>query len=331
MVKFVGGPSVGGYKSYINHTTAREGQWRMPRAYTRPKVDIKIKNYHYCNHGAVNTGYQLPAWLQWAQGIMGLVQGFIPATKEAPAQPEVNPLQAKVDELEAKIKELEQGKDPKKTEADPKVNEPATTVTTVEDKFDVSADAEAVTDTKKEEITTTTEAVVNKGRKRADGKVEYQGWKTLTASYGAPNTKEFRNWFRQEYLNGKDIWEIGTQNFPTEIEYPKGSGTIYKFNGDTFAKPIDLHDNSGNGSVSTADMAKRTKTNESSTTTYKGSAKATWTDENGKTQTATYTTPQGTTYKGPKEAKNAALAGIREKVPEQYRSNAKFQVGAREN
>lgn len=126
MVHFVGGPSVGGYKSYINHTTAREGQWRMPRNYARPKVDIKIKNYNYCNHGAVNTGFQMPAWLQWAQFGMSFLQGLFPAKQEAPAaQPEVNPLQAQLDEMQKKIDELtkqnEELKNKKPAESDPVV------------------------------------------------------------------------------------------------------------------------------------------------------------------------------------------------------------------
>lgn len=341
MVKFVGGPSFGGYSAYRNHVVAREGQFRVPRNYGCVKIKYTEKNYNYCNHGSYGFGgfggFQMPAWMQWMQFGLGWLQQLLPMFTPQPQpqpQPVVqpDPTPTKTDPTPTKTDPTPTKTDPTPTETDPTPTktdpEPAKEV---DDKFDVSANAEEVTETSEENITTTTEAVVKKGRTRSNGKVEYQGWETLTAAYKVPNTLAFRNWFRQKYLNGKDVWNVGTQHFPTEITYPEGSDNKYTFNGETFAKPIDIHDNSGTGSVTTADMGKQTKTNKTSTTTYKGSARATWVDEHGVEQHVTCPTPKGKKYATADEAKKAAIAEIRNQVPAQYRSNAKFQAGAREN
>ena len=90
-------------------------------------------------------------------------------------------------------------------------------------------------------------------------KVYYQGWQTLQAAYNAPNTPEFRNWFRKEFLEGKDIWETGskkdgpvTQHFEKEIVYEdKRHNKVYNltFNPEIFAKALDYYipdSNAGN-------------------------------------------------------------------------------------
>ncbi len=85
----------------------------------------------------------------------------------------------------------------------------------------------------------TEEVNVKKGYKR-NGTVHYWGWKTLANAYEVPNTKEFRNWFRETYLNGNDIWTAGaTQHFEKEITF---NGKTYDFNKATFeAEALDTH------------------------------------------------------------------------------------------
>lgn len=276
MVKFVGGPSVGGYKSYINHTTAREGQWKMPRNYAAPKLKVDIRNYNYCNNQTGYTGFQLPAWLQWAQFGMNFLQSLIPAPKEAPAaQPETNPLQAELDKLKEemeKLKKENQDLKNKPAEEKPKVEEPKK----AEDNSEISFNTETTgAEEAKEGKLLTTEAKTNIIKKRTDGKVNYQGWATLANAYGIPNTEDFRNWFRKEHLQGKTIWGVGTQNFPTEITY---KSQTYTFNGEKFATPLDINDPKKKGNVTTANMAAKRGEGtpaKAGTTTHSGTVSAT--------------------------------------------------------
>ncbi len=333
MVKFVGGPSVGGYKSYINHTTAREGQWRMPRNYGRPNVNIKVRNYNTCCHqSSVNTGFQLPAWLQWFQFGANLLQSFIPAPKqETPEAPATNSNDQTLKDLQKQIDDLK-----KENEALKKKPAPVETPETAEEaekpatSFDVEVSAEEVKDKKTEEITLTTEAPANITKKNSDGTVNFQGWNTLAKSYGVENTLEFRNWFRTEHLKNKEaaIWgAIENQNFPTTITY---NNKTYTFNAETFKNPIDTNDPTKNKKIETANMDQQTDTIETTTTTYKGRATATWTDKDGKSHTVTHNTTQ-TDFKDKDTAKRTALNAIKTQVPEEYRSSAKFKAGAGES
>ncbi len=99
-----------------------------------------------------------------------------------------------------------------------------------------------------EEITTVPVEV--KARVIKDGNVYYQGWQTLQKAYGAPNSAHFRNWFRQQFLNGKDIWEIGstktgpkTQHFEGKIQYTDKKGKVHNltFNKEIFANALDFY------------------------------------------------------------------------------------------
>lgn len=98
-------------------------------------------------------------------------------------------------------------------------------------------------------------------------RVYYQGWHTLQAAYEAPNTSHFRNWFRKEFLGGKDIWETGTkkggpktQHFEGKIEYKDRNGKIHNltFNEEVFAKAIDSYPvgNTGSGDAPTTGNTK---------------------------------------------------------------------------
>lgn len=294
MVKFVGGPSVGGYKSYINHTTAREGQWRMPRNYSRPNVNIKVRNYNTCCHqSSVNTGFQLPAWLQWFQFGANLLQSFIPAPKtETPEAPATNSndqtlkdLQKQIDDLKKENEALKKKPAPVETPVEePKVEVDNTVKDAGEIKFNTITLGEQAEEPDK---VLTTEVGVPKGKKKTNGDVDYYGWNTLTNAYGVPNTKEFRNWFRQKYLNGDDVWKAGTQNFPTEINYPEGSDTKYEFNkGKFLEKPLDTHHPTNKGSGvkegNTQKQVKKGHAAQAGYTTHGGSYTGT---VNGKTYT----------------------------------------------
>jgi len=107
------------------------------------------------------------------------------------------------------------------------------------------------------DTTTTTEEVQVQPRKRNGDHYEYQGWHTLQAAYKAPNTAHFRNWFRREFLDGKDIWQVGTQkggpstqHFEKNITYTDRNGKVYNltFDKDVFAKALDTRPiKDGNG------------------------------------------------------------------------------------
>lgn len=287
MVKFVGGfsPSTNAYKSYKNHTIAREGQWRMPRAYgsVKKEVKINIREYNYGGNYANYGGFQLPSWLQWAQFGMNWINQLIPQREYTPAtvQPQDNnPFAKELEDLKKEMEEL-------KAENEKLKNKPAETVPEVEepekekpkDSSEISFQTETTgAEEAKEGKLLTTEAKTNIIKKRSDGKVNYQGWTTLANAYGIPNTESFRNWFRKEHLQGKNIWEVGTQNFPTEITYPAGSNNKYTFNGDKFATPLDINDPKKKGNVSTANMAAKrgegTPAKEG-TTTHSGTVSAT--------------------------------------------------------
>lgn len=329
MVHFVGGPSVGGYKSYINHTTAREGQWRMPRNYARPKVDIKIKNYNYCNHGAVNTGFQMPAWLQWAQFGMSFLQGLFPAKQEAPAaQPEVNPLQAELDKLKEDMEKLKKENEElknKPTDTDPKVTNTPETETNAN--VDLSTEEVVTTETTPDTVEEKTVKVFNKTKKLNANQNEGYTWQSLQDAYVAedgstvPNSPSFRNWFRQTYLNGATDIGVNEQHYPKEITY---GGKTYKFDTGKY-KPHTINTSTGYNGTSAKTKAV-TETKKGTTTTrssWKGVAKATWTDKDGKTQTKTVTVSG-------MASKDATIKQLKADIKGQVPADAKITFGTKE-
>lgn len=290
MVKFVGGfsASTNAYKSYKNHTIAREGQWRMPRAYgsVKKEVKINIRKYNYGGNYANYGGFQLPSWLQWAQFGMNWINQLIPQREYTPAtvQPqdnnpfakELEDLKKEIEELKAENKKLKN----KPAETDPEVEEPETEKPKDSSEISFTKDVTEGQEAKEGE-TLTTPAMVKFGKKLADGRVQFQGWQTLADSYGVQNTAEFRNWFRQNHLKGldKDIWQPGVvQNFPTEINYPEGSDKKYSFDPDKFANAHDYHTPNGKSKVRVGNLAERKGPGTPATegkTTYTGTVKAT--------------------------------------------------------
>lgn len=123
---------------------------------------------------------------------------------------------------------------------------------------------------KPENVTTTVQVDVQAPQRKGN-RVYYQGWQTLQAAYEAPNSANFRNWFRDEFLDGKDIWETGTkkdgpktQHFEKEIEYTdKKSGKTYHltFNEEVFANAIDFYPINGGSGTGDAPSTGNTKPN----------------------------------------------------------------------
>lgn len=288
MVKFVGGPSDNSYKAYRNHTTAREGQFRIPRPTRSFKQEIKITNYHQCDGGAP-IGYQPPTWMVAAKMCLDFANQFIPQPTENTA-PDTNPFASELEDLQSQLEDLRAENERLKaqqTDAPPPAVEPDDNPDDVDtDTSEISITPITTEDTEATEgDLLTTPAVVRKGKRLSDNRVEYQGWQTLANAYGVPNTRDFRNWFRKEYLDGKDTWNVGTtQNFPTKITY---KGQEYTFKAETFATAADYHTpSSGGGEVSTNNMGERRgpgKPAQKGSTTYSGTVTAT---VGGKTYTA---------------------------------------------
>lgn len=173
----------------------------------------------------------------------------------------------------------EKGVDAKKkpTSTPPKPPEQSSTI---------KIDSEKTPDQERLNAETKTVAIPVAAPEKRGNKVYYQGWQTLQKAYGAPNSANFRNWFRKNYLGGKDIWETGSKNdgakiqhFEREIEYvdPK-TKKVYKltFNPEIFAKALDFYEINNN--TGTAPTVGNTKPNVKvsvtkipGTETYKGS------------------------------------------------------------
>ncbi len=327
MVKFIGGPSINAYKSYRNHTVAREGQWRnlRPSYNTKSTVNIKIRNYgnhghSYGGYGFGFGGFQLPAWMQWAQfGLNWLTQLF---PQKQPTVDETNPFAAQLEELKAENEELKkklEQKQPSPEPVKPNGEVPSGEVVTPDpgkgnveplpltNPEGVQVETETTPDASEIKIKTvttqgveakegellTTEVKVPKAKKNSsDNSIEYHGWNTLCNSYGIPNTREFRDWFRQKYLNGNDVWKSNTaQNFPNTIVYPEGSQNKYEFNKGKFLEaPLDKHfPKAGTSNVkegTTKAIRGEGTPAQAGKTTTTGSISATI---NGKTYTATAT------------------------------------------
>ena len=158
--------------------------------------------------------------------------------------------------------------------------------TTPEQSYTIKIDKDTTPDQEKLHSDVKTVSVEVAAPVKRGNKVYYQGWQTLQKAYNAPNTSNFRNWFRKEYLDGKDIWETGsqkdgpvTQHFERDIEYvdPK-TKKVYnlKFNSEIFAKALDFYEIDNNTGTAptignTKPNVKVTVTKIPGTETYKGS------------------------------------------------------------
>lgn len=327
----VGGsrPNHNSLKLYNQMSSAnvKEGQFRMMRNYSTPKLDIKIKqtNIHTCSTPSyVAPAPQVPWWMQ-ALNLFGM---FMPSeTPAAPATPEENPLQKQLDEANAKIKELEAAQ----KEKTPEVEKEKET-TEVQEDFKVEDDVkeEEITETTPDTVEEKTVKVNNQSRKISGNTYEGYTWTSLQNAYiaddgtPAPNSAAFRNAFRQAVLNGATDIGVGEQHYPKEFTF---GGKTYKFNMDKY-KPTQYTVDSGYGGTSAHTQAK-TETKKGKTTTtkvYTGTAKATWTDSTGKTTTKSSQTTEK--YKTADEARAAARTNLQEQVPEKHRSNVFFQTKA---
>ena len=236
MVKFVGSfqASPNAYKSYKNHTIAREGKWRIPRAYgsVKKEVKINIREYNYGGNYANYGGFQLPSWLQWLQFGFGLVNQYIPQRQAAPVTvppQDNNPFAKELEDLKKEIEDLKAENEKlkkKPVETDPEVEDPE------KDKpFDLKANVNLSTE---EVVTTnttpdteeeTTIKVNNTTKKVKDNTYEGYTWTSLQNAYVAedgstvPNNPSFRNWFRQTYLNNATDSGVNEQHYPKEITY----------------------------------------------------------------------------------------------------------------
>lgn len=339
MVKFVGGPSVNAYKSYKNHTIAREGQWRMPRAYgsVRKEVKINIREYNYQGNSYGGWGgFQLPGWLQWASFGMNWLNQIIPQRQAQqdtnpfaanPLQGQLDDMQAEIDKLKKENEELKKKKveEPKKEETKPVdinanvdlLTEEVETVNTTPDK--VEETTVQVNNTVK---------VIKKAQGNQNGVNEGYTWASLQNAYVAedgtsvPNSSAFRNWFRENYLNNATDIGVGQQHYPKEITY---QGKTYKFDTDKY-KPMQYDTNAGYGG-SSAKTQKGENIIKGTTTTdksWKGSATATWTDKDGKTQTKTVPlSGYGT--------KEELITALKEKIKDEVPSDAKITYKGKES
>ena len=158
--------------------------------------------------------------------------------------------------------------------------------TTPEQSSTIKIDKEKTPDQEKVHSDVKTVPVEVAVPKKEGNKVYYQGWQTLQKAYGAPNSANFRNWFRKEFLGGKDIWETGSQkngpaiqHFEREITYvdPKTKKEYnLTFNPEAFANPLDFYlvdKNDGKAPTigNTKPNIKVTVTKIPGTETYKGS------------------------------------------------------------
>lgn len=332
MVKFVGGPSPNAYKSYKNHTIAREGQWRMPRAYGSVKKEVKINireyNYHgnsYGNYG----GFQLPAWLQWLNAGMGWVNQFIPQPQETPVAPTPNNNDQTLEDLQKQIDELKKENEELKNKPTTEVEDPKKENKPVEinANVDLSTKEDVETTTTPDTVEEKTIQVNNKTRRVSGSTYEGYTWTSLQNAYVAedgstvPNSPSFRNWFRQTYLNNATDIGVNEQHYPKEITY---GGKTYKFSTDKYKPTQYTVDNGYKGT--SAHTSAVTETKKGTTTTkssWSGVAKATWTDKDGKTQTKTITVSG-------MESKEAAIAKLKADIKGQVPAEAKLQFGAKE-
>lgn len=334
MVKFVGGfsPSTNAYKSYKNHTIAREGQWRMPRAYgsVKKEVKINIREYNYGGNYANYGGFQLPSWLQWAQFGMNWINQLIPQREYTPAtvQPQDNnPFAKELEDLKKEMEELkaenEKLKNKDKVEEPKKEDKPVD----INANVDLSTEEEVKTTTTPDTVEEKTIKVNNKTRKVSGNTYEGYTWTSLQNAYVAedgstvPNSPSFRNWFRQTYLNGATDIGVNEQHYPKEITY---GGKTYSFNTDKYKPTQYTIDNGYKGT--SAHTSAVTETKKGTTTTkssWSGVATATWKDENGQEHTKTV---KVSGMESDKAARTKLEADIRAQVP----ADAKIKFGTKE-
>lgn len=332
MVKFVSGPSVGAQKSYYNHRIAREGQFRIPRAYgsVKNEVNIKVRNYHYCG-GSSYSGWQMPGWLQWLGFGMNFLQSLIPQRPTYTEQPQVqvqtNPLQSQLDELNDRIDELEAEnkklKEGKETEEPKKKSTPVNTNANVELATEEVIDTQTTPDTVEEK----TVKVFNKTTRLNANQNEGYTWQSLQDAYVAedgttvPNTAAFRNWFRQTYLNGATDIGINEQHYPKTITY---GGKTYSFDTSKY-KPHTITTSSGYDGTSahTQAVTETKKGTTTTTSTWKGVATATWKDKDGKEQKKTVTVSN-------QASKEAAIAKLKAEIKAQVPADANIKFGTKE-
>lgn len=339
MVKFVGGfsPSTNAYKSYKNHTIAREGQWRMPRAYgsVKKEVKINIREYNYGGNYANYGGFQLPSWLQWAQFGMNWINQLIPQREYTPAtvQPQDNnPFAKELEDLKKEIEELKA--ENKKLKNKPAVTEPETEPETkVDDNFNV--DVTANEEFEEKELPPETDFKKTVNFKVSKGDI----WSKIVDGYKGPNgevpnaaeKKEIIRQLRNIHFGGDQtkFFAGGEQNITENLNI---NGKVFSFNPENYYASKQKTNDFDNriGSVKTGSVAASTTGGgkQRVSTGWKGVAKASWTDKEGKPHTVTSDAISG--QKDEKSAKSAALNNVRNKVPEEYRGNAKFQAGAKE-
>lgn len=322
MVKFVGGPSVSAQKSYYNHRIARPGQFRIPRAYGSVKKETKIvvRNYNYCGNSYGNYGgWQLPSWLQWFQLGANWLQNLIPQPKvqeqPTPEQPTPDPVVKKKDDPDP----VEDDTD-KETEVEtPSDPDPAERPKETQANVTLSTESETTPDKVEEK----TVKVFNKTTRKDANHNEGYTWQSLQNAYVAedgstvPNTTAFRNWFRETYLNGATDIGINEQHYPKTITY---GGKTYNFDTDKYKPQLITLDSGYNGS--SAKTEAKTETIKG-TTTWRGVAIATWTDENGKEQKKTVTVNN-------QASKDNTIAELKKLIKAQVPENAKIKYGTKE-
>ncbi len=297
MVKFVGGPSVSGYKSYRNHRTAREGQWRMPRLYggVTNNLTIKVRNYNTGSYGC-GWGFQMPEWFYPFKYITDMVGSWIDrfTSRRAPVETPVetqNPFSSELEDLRNEIERLK--KENEKLKEDPEVKETEEEDTVVEEPkpSTFTQNTEFDTETTNNEVKTedtdlTTEVPAQKVKKGSveNGKQQYKAplWNTLAMSYTytdengqvhqAVNNSAFRAAIKEATGLTANIYSINKVNhFPNKITV---DGKEYTFNMETYTNEDNWVTYTLGGNATEGATNKKVKPGETTvttTTTHKGS------------------------------------------------------------
>lgn len=274
MVKFVSGPSVGAQKSYYNHRIAREGQFRIPRAYgsVKNEVNIKVRNYHYCG-GSSYSGWQMPGWLQWLGFGMNFLQSLIPQrptyTEKPQVQVQTNPLQSQLDELNDRIDELEAENKKLKEGSTAKKEEPKTDFTV---ESEITQESNEIEKEVKENVPGKDLRTAINITRNPNNSNQTTGWDRIIDGYVGPDNKpassaerkQILQQLRQELFNGDQnkFFNGGEQFVPNTIKIGDKTFTFNKANYDNSNKWVDL----GGNITSVNTEAKRT---EATTTTKK--------------------------------------------------------------
>lgn len=306
----------------------------MPRAYgsVKKEVKINIREYNYGGNYANYGGFQLPSWLQWAQFGMNWINQLIPQREYTPAtvQPQDNnPFAKELEDLKKEIEDLKAENEKlkkKPVETDPEVEEPEKDPKP----FDINANVDLTT--KEDVVTTTTPDTVeektvkvfNKTTRKNATENEGYTWQSLQDAYVAddgstvPNSPSFRNWFRKTYLNNAMDIGVNEQHYPKEITY---GGKTYKFDTSKY-KPHTIN-TSGSYNGSSAHTKAVTETKKGTTTSsssWSGSATATWKDKDGTEHKETVTVSG-------QESKEAAIAQLKANIKAKVPADAKITFG----